>query len=88
MTFGRLGLLRSCFRIEGVAKTNFSQESFIMDIGVDFCHFLEALGAVFLSFVALETMLKIYGFSRGCRIQSSMGGAANVEGYLILFSAN
>ena len=46
------------FRLEGVAKTMFSQKSFIGDSRVDFWCFLEALGAGFLSFCALETSLK------------------------------
>ena len=40
-----------------------------MDFGVDFCRFPEALGAVFITFVVLETSFKIDGFSRENRIQ-------------------
>ena len=50
--------------MEGIAKTMFSQKSFIGDSRVDFLCFLEALGAGFLSFSALETGLKIRCFSR------------------------
>ena len=42
----------------------FSQQSFIGGSRVDFLCFLEALGARFLSFSALETGLKIRCFSR------------------------
>ena len=50
--------------MEGIAKTMFSQKSFIGDSRVDFWCFLEALGAGFLSFSALETGLKIERFPR------------------------
>ena len=56
--------LKQGFRMEGIAKNMFSQKSFIGDSGVDFWCFLEALGAGFLSFSALETGLKIRCFSR------------------------
>ena len=57
-------LLKQGFRMEGIAKTMFSQKSFIGDSRVDFLCFLEALGAGFLRFSALETGLKIRCFSR------------------------
>ena len=50
--------------MEGIAKTMFSQNAFIWDSRVDFWCFLEALGAGFPSFSALETGLKIECFSR------------------------
>ena len=50
--------------MEGIAKTMFPQKTFISDSRVDFWCFLEALGAGFLSFSALETGLKIECFSR------------------------
>ena len=50
--------------MEGIAKTMFPQKTFIGDSRVDFRCFLEALGAAFLSFSALETGLKIECFSR------------------------
>ena len=50
--------------MEGIAKTMFSQKTFIGDSRADFWCFLEALGAGFLSFSALETGLKIECFSR------------------------
>ena len=50
--------------MEGIAKTMFSQKSFIGNSRVDFWCFLEALGAGFLSFSALETGLQIECFSR------------------------
>ena len=50
--------------MEGVAKTMFSQKTFIGDSRAEFLCFLEALGAGFLSFSALETGLKIECFSR------------------------
>ena len=46
--FGRMGLQKAGFRIEGIAETNFPQESIFKDFAVDFCRFLEALGTVFL----------------------------------------
>ena len=57
-------LLKQGFRYEGIAKTMFPQKTFIGDSRVDFRCFLEALGAGFLSFSALETGLKIECFSR------------------------
>ena len=50
--------------MEGLAKTMFSQKSFIGDSRIDFWRFLEVLGAGLLSFSALETGLKIECFSR------------------------
>ena len=50
--------------MEGTAKTMFPQKTFIGDSRVAFWCFLEALGAGFLSFSALETGLKIECFSR------------------------
>ena len=61
--FGRLGFVEPGFRLECIAKTNFSQKSFVMDIEVEFTCFFDALGAVFLVFAAMETGLKIDGFS-------------------------
>ena len=40
--------------MEGIAKTMFSQKSFIGDSRVDFWCFLEALGVVFLIFSELS----------------------------------
>ena len=57
-------LLKQGFRMEGIAKTMFPQKTFIGDSRVEFWCFLEALGAGFLSFTALETGLKIECFSR------------------------
>ena len=50
--------------MEGIAKTRFPPKTFIGDSRVDFWCFLEAMGAGFLSFSALETGLKIECFSR------------------------
>ena len=50
--------------MEGIAQTMFRQKKFIGDSRVDFRCFLEALGAAFLSFSALETGLKIECVSR------------------------
>ena len=57
MAFSKQG-----FRIEGIAKSMFSQKSFIGDSRVDLGCFLEALGAGFLSFSALEAGLKFMDF--------------------------
>ena len=48
-------LLKQGFRKEGIAKTMFSEKTFIGDSRVDLLCFLEALGAGFLIFSALET---------------------------------
>ena len=58
----RLGLPNRGVRIEGIAKFDLSWKLFLMNSGMDFCCFLEALGAVFLVFWALETELKIDDF--------------------------
>ena len=55
----QLEILKHVFRMEFIAKTMFSQKTFIGDSRVDFLCFLEAQGAGFLSFSALETGLKI-----------------------------
>ena len=59
-----LELLKQGFRKEGIAKTMFSQKSFLSDSRVRFWCFLEAMGAGFLIFSALETGLEIECFSR------------------------
>ena len=56
--------LKQGFRMQGIAKTMFSQKTFIGDSRVDFVCFLEALGEGFLSLSGLETGLKIECFSR------------------------
>ena len=58
LKFQRLRFQIRGFRLEGVAKINFSQKSFFIDLGPDFVRFLVALGAVFLVFCALKTDLK------------------------------
>ena len=50
------------FRIEGIANIFGSKKAGFMDFGIDCCRFLEALGAVFLIFVSLETGLNMDGF--------------------------
>ena len=50
--------------MERIAKTMFSQKTFICYSRVEFGCFLESLGAGFPSFSALETGLKIECFSR------------------------
>ena len=62
--YWQLELLEQGFRVEGIAKTMFSQKSFFGDSEVDFLCFLEALGTGFLTFSALETGLKILCFLR------------------------
>lgn len=52
-----------------------------MVFGVDFSRFLETLGATFVVFDALETYLKMDGFSVVSRIQRQAG----VEGKLVAF---
>ena len=56
--------------MNGIVKNNFSQQSFFVDFGFDLCRFLEALKGAFLIYGALETGLKIDGFSGANRIQS------------------
>ena len=50
--YWQLELLKQGFRTECIAKTMFSQNTFIGDSRVDFWRFLEALGEVFLIFSA------------------------------------
>ena len=50
--------------VQKVLQKKLSLKSFFMDVGVDFCSLLEALGVVSVIFAALETGLKIVGFSR------------------------
>ena len=58
------GALKTRFSLGRYCKNMFSQKTFIGDSRADFFCFLEALGAGFLSFSALETGLKIQCFSR------------------------
>ena len=55
-------LLRHGFRMEGIAQTMFPQKSFSGVSEVEFECFVEALGAGFLIFSALESGLKIKCF--------------------------
>ena len=75
--FGCPGLQKQAFGIEGIAKINFRRNSISYDSRVEFSWFWVALGAIFMAFVALETGLKIDGFSKGYRIQSRAGGGGN-----------
>ena len=56
--FRRLGLPNRGFRMEGIANIDFSWKSFLMNFGIDFYRFLDASGAVFLTFQASKTSLK------------------------------
>ena len=58
LNFRRSGPQIRSFRKESIAKINFSQKSFFMNFGVDFCRLLVALGPVFLVFLRLEINLK------------------------------
>ena len=62
LKFRRLGLPNRGFRMECIANVDFSWKPFLMNFGMGFCRYLEALGAVFLVFWALKTYLKIEGF--------------------------
>ena len=62
--YWQLELWKQGFRVEGIAKTMFSQKLCFGDSRADFWCFLEALGMVFLIFFVLETGLKILCFSR------------------------
>ena len=74
------GLQRTGARMESIAKNNFPHELLFMDIGIELCRLLEALGAFFLIFVALETGLKIDGFPGVWQIQSWAGdGSESLE---------
>ena len=55
---GHLGLLKRGFRMEGIAKNNFSQKSDFDDIGVDFVVFC-GLGFNFDDFWCLGDRLEI-----------------------------
>ena len=48
--FQGLGLPNRGFRMERIAKIDFSRKSFFIQFGVDLCRFLEAWEAVFLVF--------------------------------------
>jgi hypothetical protein len=61
--FGCPGLQKQAFGMEGIAKINFRRNSISYDSRVEFSWFWVALGAIFMAFVALETGLKIDGFS-------------------------
>ena len=61
-------------------KQTFHRNSFLKFAGsifVDFVVFFGGLGATFLIFVALETDLKIDGFSKGNPIQCTAGDGGN-----------
>ena len=40
--------------MEGITKSNVSHKSLLMDVGVRFCRFLEAVGTAFLVFAAKQ----------------------------------
>ena len=61
--FGCPGLQKQAFGMEGIAKINFRRNSISYDSRVEFSWFWVALGVIFMAFVALETGLKIDGFS-------------------------
>ncbi len=61
---GRLGLPKQVFGVRRVATNIFRRSRNSNEFRVDFWCFSEALGAAFVIFVALETDLKIDGFSR------------------------
>ena len=60
--FGRLGFQIRGFRIIGIARIDFPWKLFLMNFGIDFYCFLEALGAVFLVFQASKIGLETRGF--------------------------
>ena len=62
LEFQRLGLPNRGFRIEGIAKIDFSWKSFLMTFGIGFCRFWEALAPNFLVCWALKTGLKTERF--------------------------
>jgi len=62
---------------EVLQKPSFRRSRNSDDFGVVFLCFSEALGAVFLTFAALETGLEIDDFSGGYRIPHSPGGGGN-----------
>ena len=91
--YWQLELLEQGFRVEGIAKTMFSHKSFIGDSRVDLLCILEALGAGFLSFSALETGLKIRCFSRsswGSRLapENKDTGGSGVKMMLLIRTNN
>ena len=61
-TFQRLGFSNRDFHMESIVEIDFSPTSFLMNFGIDFCCFLEALGAAFLFFFAWKTELKTERF--------------------------
>ena len=75
---GQLGFLRLAFWCKsGCKKHFFDRTRNSDDFRVEFWCFSEALGAVFLTFAALETGLKIDGLSGGCPNRSPAGGGGN-----------
>ena len=78
--------------MEGIAKTMFSQKSFIGDSRVDFWCFLEALGVFFLTFSVLETGMKSRCFSRsswGARLApGNKGPGGSVVKMMLLGRSN
>ena len=48
--------------MEGIAQIDFSWKSFLVNVGLEICRFLEALGVVFLTFTALKTGMKTERF--------------------------
>ena len=71
LKFRSLALPNRGFRMESIAKFNFSLNSFLMDCIVDFLLFFEASGAVFQGYWALKTGLKMKRFLVEKRILSS-----------------
>ena len=77
LKFRRPGLPNRHFRMESIAKIDFSWKSFLMNSGMDVCRLFDALGAVFLIFEALKTRLKTKRFLVKSRILIiGFGGAS------------
>ena len=80
LEFSTLGLPNRCVRMEGTstAKIDFSWKSFSKNFGTEFKCFLDALGAVFLTFQASKTNLKTKRFFMKSRISSLGSGEGDL----------
>ena len=77
LIFRRLGLPNRGFRIEGIAKNECSWISFLKNFWIVFLCFVDALGAVFLTFQGLKTSLETKRFLTKSQIHHSGSGEAD-----------
>ena len=75
--FRRVGLPNHCFRIENIAKFDFSRKSFLVISGMHLYYFCGSLGNILQVSSALKTMLKTKRFLKWKQISSRVSRGAS-----------